>query len=141
MDAEQAPELLERALVVIHSQVNEDVGESRIALLGSDNEDRCRLLPAPVSARSLCGVEAVEQALDEGLARRRLEGIGERVDRLSRDEDVPLRCVAGSGAAPRPLVALVAGERGSSPARVDDAELPLCPVVVCCGQLLDRLLR
>jgi hypothetical protein len=79
--------------VVVDAEVDDDVREAGVALLGPDHEDRRRLLAAKVSPGGLSCVEAVEQAFDEWLSRGRLEGLGERVDGLGRDQDVPLRCI------------------------------------------------
>ena len=85
---------------------------------------------------SLCRGEAFDQALAERLARGRLEGVGERVDRLLPDDDVALRRVAMSGAVACPLVARGA-RPGCRPAvRVDDADLALVAPVVCVDETL-----
>ena len=55
-------ELLERALVVVDAEVDEHVGQSGIPLLRPDDENRRRLLPAPVPPGLLGAVEAVQQA-------------------------------------------------------------------------------
>ncbi len=139
MDADEAAELLERSLVVVHAQVDEDVREPRVALLGPDDEDRGRLLPAAVSTRRLRGVEAVEEPLHERLAGGCLEGVREPVHRLRGDEDVPLRRVPVADASARPLVALVARVARAAPLAVDDPELALGAVLVGRGQALDHL--
>ena len=92
--------------MVVDAQVDDDVGEARVAAVALDDEERRRLLAAAVAARRLRRVEAVEQPLGEREPRGRLERLGERVDGLRRDEDVPLRRVAGAGAAAGPVVAL-----------------------------------
>ena len=94
MKTEQAPELPERALVVVHAQVDENVGEPGIPLLRPHDEERCGLLAPAVTSCCLCGVEAVEEALRERLVAGRFEGLGECVHGLRRDEDVALRRVA-----------------------------------------------
>ena len=75
--------------MVVDPEIDEDVREPRVALLGPDDEDRRRLLPATVSAGCLRGVEAVEEPFGERLARARLERLGERVDRLAETRMFP----------------------------------------------------
>ena len=58
MQAVEAPQLLDRALVVVDAEVDDDVGEPRVAAVPLDDEERRGLLAAPVAARSLGGGEA-----------------------------------------------------------------------------------
>ena len=124
VQAVEAPELLDRGLVVVDAQVDEDVGEPRVAPVPLDDEQRRGLLAAAVATRGLSRCEARQQSLGQR-AFRRLEGLGEGVDRLAGDEDVALGGVAGPRAAACPLVAAGAGERGAAAGGVDDPELPL----------------
>ena len=55
--------------MVVDAQFDDDVGQLRVAGVLLDDEQRRRLLAALVAARGLRGVEAVEQALGEQLAR------------------------------------------------------------------------
>ena len=90
MQAVDAPQLLERPLVVVDAQVDEDVREARVAAVLLDHEQARGLLAAAVAARGLSGVEAVEQAVRERLPGAALERVRERVDRRFGDEDVAL---------------------------------------------------
>ena len=133
MDSVEPAQLLDRALVVVDAEVDDEVGEPGVAAVALDDEQRGGLLAAPVAARSLRGGEALDQALGQR-AGRRLERLRERVDGLSGDEDVPLRRVAGAGAAAGPVVAARAGEARAAPCRVDDSELAALALVVGLGQ-------
>ena len=76
MEAVEAAELLDRALVVVSAQVDEDVGEASIAAVLLHDEQRCRLLAPAVATGGLgCG-EAVDQPRGE----RSPCGRRERVD-------------------------------------------------------------
>ena len=72
MQAVQPPQLLDRRRVVVDAQVDEDVGQPRVAAVPLDDEERGRLLSAPVAARRLRGGEAVDQALRQRAPRVRL---------------------------------------------------------------------
>ena len=74
--------------MVVDAQVDEDVRQARVAAVLLDDEERGGLLAAPVAARRLGRVEAVEQPLGERLPAVASNVVGERVDRR-RDEDVP----------------------------------------------------
>ncbi len=67
MQPVDAPQLLERTLVIVDAQVDDDVGELRVAAVLLDDEQRRRLLASLVAARGLGRVEAVEQPLGEQL--------------------------------------------------------------------------
>ena len=97
------------------------------------------MLAATVAARRLGRGEARQQPLGQR-ACGRLERLGQRVDRLAGDEDVPLGGVAGARAAARPVVAAGAGERRAAAGGVDDPDLALVPALVGLGQALDDLL-
>ncbi len=58
MQAVQPGELGDGRLVVVHAEVDEDVGEPRVAAVALDDEERRRLLPAAVAAGGLRGGEA-----------------------------------------------------------------------------------
>ena len=116
--------------MVVDAEVDERVGESRVATVALDDEQGGGLPAAAVAARRLRGVEAVEQSLGESLARRRLERLCERVDGRAGDEDVALRRVRAPRAPARPRVALVPGEGRRAPLAVDDPELAERPPVV-----------
>src|ERR671933_2645076 len=111
--------------VVVDAQVDDDVGEAGVAAVLLDHEDGRGLLAAAVAARGLGGGEALEQPLGERLPGASLEGRRERGDGLLRDEDVPLRGVAGTGLPAGPGIAVAAGEGRAAAAAVDDAELPV----------------
>src|SRR6185503_13156778 len=136
----QACELADRRRMVVDAQVDDDVGQAAVAAVRLDDEQPGRLLPAPVAPRSLRRREEREQALGERLPGRRLERLREGVDRLARDEDVPLRRVAGPRPAAGPLGALLAGEGGAAAAAVDDAELPVRAILVGSGEPRDDVL-
>ena len=126
--------------MVVHAEVEDDIGEAGVAAILLHDEERGRLLAAAVAAGSLSGVEAVQEPLLERPADGLLEGLGEGVDGCAGDEDVPLRGVARPGAAPGPALALLAGEGRAAALPVDDAELPVLPLLVGRGQALDDLL-
>ena len=58
MDASQ---LLDRQRVVVDSQIEHEVGELRVPAVSFDDQERRRLLSAPVAARELRGGEALDQ--------------------------------------------------------------------------------
>ena len=139
VEAVEAPQLLDRALVVVDAEVDEGVGQPGVAAVALDDEQRGRLLAAAVAAGCLRRGEAVEQPLGERSPGGGRERVDERVDRLRRDEDVALGRVAVAGPPAGPVVALGAGERRAAPGRVDDAELALLAAVVGRRQPLDDL--
>src|SRR5215210_7725323 len=96
--------------MVVDAQVDDDVGEARIAAVALDDEQARRLLSAPVAARFLGRGEAIEQPIGERPASAALERLRERVDRRGRDEDVALGRVAAPRPAARPVQALAARE-------------------------------
>src|SRR5262245_39798924 len=102
-----ATELRKRPLVVVHAEVDEDVGKPRIAGVALGDEQRGRLLAAAVAAGGLGGVEAVEQPGRQRLSRAAFERLRKRVDGGGRHEDVSLRGVSLSGPPARPVMALV----------------------------------
>ena len=104
MQVVQPPELLDRGLVVVDAQVDEDVGQPRVAAVPLDDEQRRRLLAATVATGGLGRSEARQESLGQR-AFGRLEGLRQRVDRLARDEDVALGGVAGPDTAACPVVA------------------------------------
>src|SRR5215210_9425584 len=108
--------------MVVDAQVDDDVGEARIAAVALDDEQARRLLSAPVAARFLGRGEAIEQPIGERPASAALERLRERVDRGARDEDVALGCVAGACPPARPVEALATGEGRASALPVDDPE-------------------
>ena len=63
MGAVQPRELRDRLRVVVDAQVDEDVAQRGVAAVALDDEQRGRLLAAPVAARGLRGGEALEQPL------------------------------------------------------------------------------
>ena len=69
-----------------------------------------------------------------------LEGLGHRVDRLARDENVPLRGVALSRAASRPVEAFLAGVGRRASLGVDDPHLSMVAALVLARELVDDLL-
>ncbi len=100
------------ARVVVDAEIDRHVGDPAVAALRADDEERGRLLAAPVAARRLrCGEPRERAARRERLAAAGLERLGERVHGRLRDEDVPLRRVAGPRATARPVEAGGAGER------------------------------
>jgi hypothetical protein len=125
-------------LVIVHAEIDQDVREARVAAVLLDHEQRGGLLAAPVAACVLRGGEALEQPLGEGFSGRGLERVGERVDGLGGDEDVPLRRITGAGAPARPVVALGARERCASAGRVDDAQLAVLAALVRAREALDH---
>ena len=142
VEAVEAAQLRDRPLVVVDAQVDDDVRELRVARVLLDDEQRSRLLPAPVAPGGLCRREALEQALREREVARSLERDGERVDRRA-----PRR---GCFPAPRSSApcARPAQSWHSSPVKVAArpcpstiADLPLGAAVVGGRQRVDRLLR
>ena len=126
--------------MLVDAQVDDLVGEPGVPAVSLDDEERCRLLPAPIAARRLSRVEAVEQPLGER-ARAYFEGVCDCVDSLGRDQNVALGGIAGSGSASGPLHALVAGVGCGAALAVDDAELPVVASFVGCGKAFDDLFR
>ena len=57
--------LLDGTLVVVDPEVDEGVGQARVAAVPLDDEQRRRLLATAVAARSLRGRKAVDQPLGE----------------------------------------------------------------------------
>ena len=121
----EPPQLCDRALVVVHAQVDDRVREPRVAGVLLHDQKRGRLLSSPVASCRLRRGEALDQPLRQLEVRVGLERRGEGVDRRRRDEDVSLGGVAVARAAAGPLVAFLAGERGRTPAAVDHTDLPL----------------
>ena len=130
----------ERTLVVVDADVDHHIGESRVPLVRADDEQRRRLLAAAVAPSSLSRIEAVEQALRQRLPRCRLERLGDSIDGLRGDEDVPLRRVAVARPMAGPVVAFGAGERRGASLGVDDPELAMSAIVVRGCQSLDDFL-
>ena len=91
--------------MVVDAEVDENVGQRRVAAVALHDEQRRGLLPPTVSAGRLRGGKRLEQPFREGAPRVRLERVGERVDGLARDQDVALRGVALPGPVPRPVEA------------------------------------
>ena len=139
VDRVQAPKLFDRPLVVVDAQVDEDVGELRVAAVALDDEQAGRLLAAPVASGELRRGEAAEEPLGERISHRSLEGLRQGVDGRRRDEDVALRRVARSRAAAGPFVAFGAGEGGGAAVAVDDAQLPGFASFVVGGEPRDDL--
>ena len=69
MDPQEPRELLDRRLVVVDPEIDERVGEPRVAALVSDDEQRRRLLAPPVASCRLSGCEAGDEPLGERLPR------------------------------------------------------------------------
>ena len=138
VQAVEAAQLVDRRLVIVDAEVDEDVGEAGVAAVALDDDQRRGLLAALVAARRLRRRERLDQALGERSAR--LERLRERVDGVAGDEDVPLRGVAVAGAPAGPVEAGGAGVGRTATLRVDDAELPLVAAVVGLGQPPDDLL-
>ena len=65
MELVEPAQLLDRPRVIVDAEVDERVGEPAVAAVALDDEQRRRLLAAPVAARGLRGGEAVEQPLGE----------------------------------------------------------------------------
>src|SRR4029450_7677682 len=80
-------QLFERPSVITPPQVDENVGEVRIAAVLLDDKERRRLLTPAVAAGGLRGIQALQQPLGERSADGPLEGLGERVHRVLRDQD------------------------------------------------------
>ena len=120
-------------------QVDERVGQPRVAAVLLDDEQRSRLLPTAVAAGRLGRVEAVEEPLGQRRAGRPLERLGERVNGVAGDEDVALGRVARSGAAARPGLAFLSGERRRPPLRIHDPDLPALASLIIGEQQLQGL--
>ena len=127
-------------LVVVDAEVDERVGEARVAAVLLHDEQRRRLLAAPVAAGRLRGGEALEQPLGERLPvvaverRRRARRPSRRRRGCSpaRRSPAPARPPAQS----RHPVAGVGRRRAL---RVDDAELAVGAAVVRVRQARDDL--
>ena len=65
MEAEEAPQLVDRRFVIVDAEVDEDVREAGIATVALDDQERRRLLAAAVSAGGLRRGQAFQQALRE----------------------------------------------------------------------------
>ena len=65
VDGVEPAELLDRSRVVVDAEVDQRVGEPGVATALLDDEQRGRLLPAPVAAGRLGGGEAFDQPLRE----------------------------------------------------------------------------
>ena len=140
MDPVQARELDDRLGVVVDAQVEHHVRQPGVAAVTFDDEERGRLLSPAVSAGGLCGGEAFQQPFPERPAGRRGERLGECVDRVAPDQDVPLSREARAGDAARPIHARPPREGRAAAGAVDHAELALVAVVVGCREALDDLL-
>src|SRR5207244_13203932 len=116
--------------MVVDAQVDEDVGEARVAAAALDDEERRGLLAAAVTAGGLRRGETFDEPACERLPGRPLEGDRGRGDRLRAGEDVSLSRIAGAGAVAGPVDALPAGIRRRVAVAVDDAELALVATVV-----------
>src|SRR4029079_5123609 len=66
VEPEEPAKLLERALVVLDPQLDDDIGQARVTGIVLDDEQRCGLLAAPVAAGRLRRGEAVPQAPGKG---------------------------------------------------------------------------
>ena len=140
MKAVQAAELVDRPLVIVDSQVADEVRQLGVASVPLDDQEGRRLLSPPVAARRLRGRQAVEQPLGEAAAHGRPERLRERVDRLGPDEDVALGRKARPGAVSRPREAARPGPDRRVAARVDDTELALVTALVGADQPFHGLL-
>ena len=109
MERVQPAQLGNRKLVVVDAQVDDRVGQVSVARVLFDYQQRGRLLTAAVAAGLLRGGQALDEALGQRQVSVRLEGHRQRVDGLSRDEDVSLCRIAVSRPSSGPLVALRAG--------------------------------
>ncbi len=126
--------------MVVDAKVDDRVGEPPVAGILLDDEERRRLLAAPIATGRLRRGEALEQALRESTVAC-LERLGERVDRRPRDEDVSLRGVPGTRPPAGPLEAAGAGVARADALAVDHSDLTLLAAVVGLGQRRDHLLR
>ena len=139
MQVVEPPKLLDRGLVVVDTEVDEDVGQRRVAAVPLDDEKRRGLLAATVATGGLGRREARQQSLGQR-AFCRFERLRQRVDRLARDENVALGGVPWADSAACPVVAGCAGERGAAAGGIDHSELTLVSAFVGLGQPLDDLL-
>src|SRR5204863_4953549 len=115
---------------VVDAEVDDAVGQARVTAVLCDDEQRGRLLAAPVAPGGLCGSEALDQSLGELEVCVALERRRERADRRIGDEDVPLGRVGLAGAPARPVEATRARERRRAALPVDDADLPVGAALV-----------
>ena len=130
MEAVDPLQLLDGLRVVVDAEVDGDVARAAVAAVLADDEECRRLAAAAIAAGRLGGREAGQEPLRQRVPRRALEGVGERVDRGRRDEDVPLRGLARPGRPAGPLEALRARVGRRAAVRVDDAELAVLPPLV-----------
>ena len=92
----ESPELGDRLGMVVHAEIDGHVGHPAVPALAPDDEQRGRLLPAPVAACELRRSEPGKEPLGQRSARAPLESAREPRDRLAGDEDVPLGRVPGA---------------------------------------------
>ena len=139
MQPVEAPQLLDRTLVVVDAQVDQRhrraAHSRRRAPRRAGRRTAGRAGRRRRTARRRGSRAAVRRADCRHSSRRSW-----RARRPSRvDEDVPLRRVARPGAAACPVVAAAAREVAPLAARIHDAQLPLVPAGVGGGQPLDDL--
>ena len=82
-------QLGDRPFVVVDAKIDDDIGEARIAGVLLDDQERRRLLAAPVAAGSLRGRQALEQPLGQREVAVALERRRERVDRAAETRMLP----------------------------------------------------
>src|SRR5439155_18946503 len=132
-------------LVIVDAQIDDRVGQVRVARVLLHDEQGGGLLPAAVPAGGLRGGQAFDEPFGQREVTVRLERHGQSVHGLTGHEDVSLRRIALAGPAAGPLVALRAGERRGSPRRVNDPDLAVLSALVGSRKgvhhLLSRLAR
>ena len=141
MQPVDALELLDRPLVVVDPEVDEDVRQPGVPAVFLDDQQRGRLLAAPVAARSLRRRETLDQPLRERELRVSLERRRQRAHGFLADEDVALRRVPGPCAVPGPVVAARARPARRGSLSIDDSELALVASLVLGRQTFHDLAR
>src|SRR4051794_29168504 len=141
-DPDEAAQLDDRLVVILDTEVADavdplpGVGARADAL----DDDRARLLPTPVSAGSLPGLERRDETMNER-PDRLLVGARHLVDDGLAGQDVALDGEPRAQPVPRPGVALGARECRRAAVRAYEAELACLAVLVLREHPLQRLLR
>src|SRR5436190_23694200 len=94
-----------------------------VARPGSNCEDRCRLLTAPIPAGVLRGSKRFDQPSRERLAGSRFIAFNHRCEGVTGDERVALHGVTVTAMMARPFKASWAGEAGGGTLSVDHTKL------------------
>src|SRR6185369_6478803 len=105
LEIDQACQLLDRILVVVHAQVEVAVVPPTVAAAGTDDQQGRRLATAPIAACRIGRSKARNEKLRERPAARQ-ERVGEGVDDAGTRQDVAMRREAVASPATGPGEAL-----------------------------------